>query len=137
MGSPYATPGGRIKARGEGGAFRSWCGARGGSISLVGAVAGAFSVGAFAIAGPEGNAVGAVRLTCARDRLEIELVRVSSFTAGFAPGAVARAVSFSVPYAAVRGLVRRGRVLCLALDPAVARPHNRFTLTAFTEDPGA
>ncbi len=94
-----------------------------------------FTTAAIAIASRRANAVGAVRLGCAPEGLEIELLRVGSFTAGFAPGGVVEAVRFRVPYTAVRGLVREGRTLCLALDPAVATPYNRFALVRFSDDP--
>jgi len=98
-------------------------------------VAGLFAITALAIAAERANAVGAVRLTCLPEGLEIELLRAAGFTEGFAPSSVAESVSFTVPYTAVRGLVRRGRSLCLALDPAVVTPHNRFALVRFTSDP--
>lgn len=98
-------------------------------------MAGLFAITALAIAAERANAVGAVRLTCLPEGLEIELLRAAGFTEGFAPSSVAEAVSFTVPYTAVRGLVRRGRALCLALDPAVVAPHNRFALVRFTDDP--
>jgi hypothetical protein len=98
-------------------------------------VAGTFSVGALALAAEGANAVGAVRLTLLPDGLEIELVRAAGFRAGFVPGGVAQAVEMRVPFTAIRGLVRRGRALCLALDPSVAAPYTRFTLARFTHDP--
>ncbi|NUQ78742.1 MAG: hypothetical protein HUU21_34890 [Polyangiaceae bacterium] len=98
-------------------------------------MAGLFAITALAIAAERANAVGAVRLTCLPEGLEIELLRAAGFTEGFAPSSVAESVSFTVPYTAVRGLVRRGRALCLALDPAVVTPHNRFALVRFTDDP--
>ena len=98
-------------------------------------MAGLFAITALAIAAERANAVGAVRLTCLPEGLEIELLRAAGFTEGFAPSSVAESVSFTVPYTAVRGLVRRGRSLCLALDPAVVTPHNRFALVRFTSDP--
>lgn len=94
-----------------------------------------FSVGAIAVADRRANAVGAVRLTCAPGGLEIELLRVGNFAVGFAPGAVVEAVRFQVPYVAIRGLVRKGRMLLLSLDPAVATPYSRFALTRFSDDP--
>jgi hypothetical protein len=94
-----------------------------------------FAVTALAIAAERANAVGVVRLTCLPEGLEIELVRAAGFAEGFAPSSVAQHVSFTVPYTAVRGLVRHGRTLALALDPAVATPHNRFALVRFTDDP--
>jgi hypothetical protein len=94
----------------------------------------AFTVAALALAEGRANAVGAVRLTCAEERLEIELIRVAGYASGFAPGAVAASVQLEVPYTAIRGLVRRGRALCLALDPAACAPHNRFSLARFTDD---
>lgn len=94
-----------------------------------------FSVGAIAVADRRANAVGAVRLTCAPRGLEIELLRVGNFAVGFAPGAVVEAVRFQVPYVAIRGLVRKGRMLLLSLDPAVATPYSRFALTRFSDDP--
>jgi hypothetical protein len=100
-------------------------------------------VGALALAGHRANAVGAVRVTllpldeggAEPPGLTIELIRVAGFSLGFAPGGVAEPVSFRVPYTAVRGLVREGRVLYLAFDPAVVTPYNRFALAGFAEDP--
>jgi hypothetical protein len=94
-----------------------------------------FTVGALALADRRSNAVGAVRLTLLPEALEIELVRAAGFTEGFAPGSVAEAARFQVPYSAVRGLVRSGRTLLLSLDPAISSPHTRFALARFTEDP--
>ncbi|MFS8064766.1 MAG: hypothetical protein ACMG6S_00215 [Byssovorax sp.] len=94
-----------------------------------------FEVGALALAAPRANAVGAVRLTLAPAALEIELLRVVGFSRGFVSGGVAEPVRFTVPYVAVRGLVRRGRMLYLALDPGLVAPYNRFALARFTEDP--
>lgn len=94
-----------------------------------------FTVGALALAAPRANAVGAVRLTLAPAALEVELLRVVGFSRGFASGGVAEPVRFTVPYVAVRGLVRRGRMLYLALDPGVVAPYNRFALARFTADP--
>ncbi|MDC3956637.1 hypothetical protein [Polyangium jinanense] len=98
-------------------------------------MAGTFTVGALALAAEGANAVGAVRLTLLPDVLEIELVRAAGFRSGFVPGSVAESVDMRVPYTAVRGLVRRGRALCLALDPSIAAPYTRFTLARFTYDP--
>lgn len=98
-------------------------------------MAGTFTVGALALAAEGANAVGAVRLTLLPDVLEIELVRAAGFRSGFVPGSVAESVEMRVPYTAVRGLVRRGRALCLALDPSIASPYTRFTLARFTYDP--
>lgn len=94
-----------------------------------------FTVGALALAAEGANAVGAVRITLFEDELEIELVRAARFERGFVMGTVAESRPMRVPYAAVRGLVRRGRALCLALDPQLATPHTRFTLAHFTTDP--
>jgi hypothetical protein len=94
-------------------------------------------VGALTLAGRRANAVGAVRVTLMPGELEIELLRVTGFAQGFAPGGVAEPVTFRVPYTAVRGLVREGRVLYLAFDPAVVTPYNRFALAGFTDDAGA
>lgn len=94
-----------------------------------------FTVGALALAAPRANAVGAVRLTLTPTVLEVELLRVVGFSNGFVSGGVAEPVRFTVPYLAVRGLVRRGRMLYLALDPGVVAPYNRFALARFTEDP--
>ncbi len=99
------------------------------------AVSSDFTVGALALADRRSNAVGAVRLTLLPEALEIELVRAAGFAEGFAPGSVAEAVRFHVPYSAVRGLVRQGRTLLLTLDPAISSPHTRFALARFTEDP--
>lgn len=94
-----------------------------------------FTVGALALAAEGANAVGAVRITLFEKELEIELVRAARFERGFVMGSVAESRPMRLPYAAVRGLVRRGRALCLTLDPQVATPHTRFTLAHFTEDP--
>src|SRR6186713_2122696 len=88
------------------------------------ALARGFTVAALAIAAWRANAVGVVRLTCTDDRLEIDLIRVAGYAAGFAPGAIAEPVRLTVPYAAIRGLTRRGRALCVALHPAACAPHN-------------
>src|SRR4051812_19513958 len=69
--------------------------------------------------------------------IEIELVQVAGFSLGFAPGGVAEPVSFRVPFTAVRGLLREGRVLFLTFDPAVVTPYNRFALAGFADDPAA
>ncbi|MFT3768783.1 MAG: hypothetical protein QM820_25330 [Minicystis sp.] len=95
-----------------------------------------YTVHALAIAARRANVAGVVRLTCAPEGLEIELIRVTGFALGFAPGGVADPVAFRVPYTAVRGLVREGRLLYLALDPAVITPYNRFALARFAEDAG-
>ena len=78
---------------------------------------------------------GVVRVTCAPDALEIELLRVTAFSSGFAPAGVADPVTLRVPYTAVRGLVREGRVLYLALDPQIVKPYARFALARFTDEP--
>ncbi|HEY4121127.1 MAG TPA: hypothetical protein VGM56_24855 [Byssovorax sp.] len=98
---------------------------------------GTLSVGAIAIASRRANAVGAVRLTCERDGLYVELVRAGPFSRGFAPGAIAEHVWFRAPYSAVRGLVRERRALHLALDPEVVSPHSRFSLARFSNDPAS
>jgi len=92
-------------------------------------------VGALAVAAREANAVGAVRLTLLPRRLEIELLRAGSFADGYVPGGLTRFVRFSVPYSAVRGLVRREHGVILSLDAAAATPYNRFFLTHFTDLP--
>jgi len=94
-----------------------------------------FTIGALALAERGANAVGAVRLCCAPEALEIELVRASTFSEGFAPGGVVETVHLRVPYLSVRGLVRKNRTLYLTLDPQVVAPYNRFALARFTEDP--
>ncbi|EYF06991.1 hypothetical protein [Chondromyces apiculatus] len=91
---------------------------------------------ALAIAEARANAVGAVRFTCGEQRLHIDLLLVAWHGAsGFAPGAVVESLGVEVPYPAIRALFRRGRALCLALDPEACAPYNRFTLTRFTEAP--
>jgi hypothetical protein len=95
-----------------------------------------FSASALAIAARRANVAGVVRLVCTPEGLEIELIRVTGISLGFAPGAVAEPVSVRVPYTAVRGLVREGRLLYLALDPALVKPYSRFALARFSEDPG-
>lgn len=92
---------------------------------------------ALAIAEARANAVGAVRVTCGEERLEIELLRVAWHAAGFAPGAVAESIRVEVPYAAVRALFRRGPALCLSIDPSACAPYNRFSLARFTDEPVA
>jgi len=92
-------------------------------------------VGAIAVADDKANAVGPVRLTCLPHALRIELLRVGRFAAGFAFIGLADAVSFEVPYTAVRGMVRQGARLHLSLDPHAATPYNRFSLTRFSRDP--
>ncbi|WP_437595568.1 hypothetical protein WMF28_23645 [Sorangium sp. So ce590] len=94
----------------------------------------AFSVAALAIAEGGANAVGAMRFTCAETELEVELVRVAGYAEGFALGAVAAPVRFGVPYTAIRGLFRRGKALCVALDPSACSPHNCFVLARFEGD---
>jgi hypothetical protein len=95
----------------------------------------AFAVSALAVAAERANAIGAVRLTCDGEGLEIELARVAPHQSGFAPAAVVEEVAFRVPYRAVRALVRHGKTLILAIDPAAAAPYNRFALVRFTDDP--
>lgn len=98
---------------------------------------GLFTTTALAIAEARANAVGAVRLTCGEERLEIELLRVAWHASGFAPGAVAEPIRVDVPYAAIRALFRRGPALCLSIDPSVCAPYNRFSLARFTDEPVA
>ncbi|NUO52894.1 MAG: HEAT repeat domain-containing protein [Polyangiaceae bacterium] len=98
-------------------------------------MAGSFTVGALAVASPEANAVGAVRLTLLPKRLEVEMLRAGSYQDGFVPGALTRFVRFSVPYTAVRGFVRREGGIGLTLDPLAAAPFNRFQLAHFTDLP--
>lgn len=76
-----------------------------------------------------------MRLSCGKDGLHVDLLRVGRFSAGFAWIGSGQAVSFKVPYQAVRGLAREGPVLHLAIDPAVATPFNRFALVRFSSDP--
>jgi hypothetical protein len=92
-------------------------------------------VGAVALAHRRANAVGAVRLACRPDGLHVDLVHAGRFVAGFALASTADAVSFTVPYRAIRGLVRDGELLHLSLDPSVAQPYNRFALARFSHDP--
>jgi hypothetical protein len=92
-------------------------------------------VGALAIGDHRANAVGPVRLVCERDGLRVELLRVGRFASGFAFATLADAVSFRVPYRAVRGMVRDGRSLLLSLDPRAAAPYTRFALTRFCRAP--
>jgi hypothetical protein len=99
------------------------------------AVAGSFSVGALAVAAPGSDAVGAVRLTLLPKRLEIELLRAASYKESFAPAALTQLVRMSVPYTAVRGLVRTDDGLALSLDPSLAAPYARFVLAHFTDLP--
>lgn len=93
------------------------------------------AVGALAIGDARANAVGPVRLTCERHMLRIDLFGVGRFSGGFAFATLADAVSFRVPYRAVRGMVRDGRSLLLSLDPQAAAPYSRFALTRFSGEP--
>lgn len=87
------------------------------------------------MAAPGSDAVGAVRLTLLPRRLEIELLRAASYKESFAPAALTQLVRMSVPYTAVRGLVRTDDGLALSLDPSVASPYARFVLAHFTDLP--
>ncbi|MBI4952457.1 MAG: hypothetical protein HY908_10520 [Myxococcales bacterium] len=93
------------------------------------------AVGAIACAAPPANAVGIVRLALGREALVIELCRVGRFASGFVLPGLGQSVRMSVPYSAVRALVRRGPHLHLELDPRVARPFNRFALARFGRQP--
>lgn len=94
-----------------------------------------FSVTALAVADRWANAVGPVRLTCEARGLRLELIQVGRFAQGFAFAGLADAVSFTVPYRAVRGMVQHGRALHLSLDPHAATPYNRFALSHFAAGP--
>ncbi len=98
-------------------------------------MSGSFTVGALAIARPEANAVGAVRITLLPKRIELELLLVGSYTDSFVPGALTRSVRMSAPYTAVRGLVRRDDGVTLTFDSRVVLPFNRFVLVHFTDLP--
>ncbi len=98
-------------------------------------MAGSFSVGALAIAHPEANVVGAVRLTLMPRRMELDLLRGSSFRAGFVPSALTRRSRIAVPYHAVRAILRRGEGVLLVLDPRVVAPYSRLMLAHFTDLP--
>lgn len=91
-------------------------------------------VGALAVAHRRANVVGPVRLACEGDTLRIELLEVGRLLPGFAHAGPSRAITFRVPYTSVRGLVRDGATLQLALDAMVAAPHSRFVLTRFSRD---
>ena len=92
-------------------------------------------VGAIAVADRRANAVGLVRLVCQPDGLRIDLLQVGRFSAGFTFAGLADAVSFRVPYTAVRGMVRDGTTLHLSLDERAAAPYSRFALARFNHDP--
>ena len=92
------------------------------------------TVSAIAVAHRRANAVGAVRLSCGSDGLFVDLLRVRRFAAGFAFVGTAKAVSFKVPYRAVRALTRESHVLHLVLDPKAVAPYNRFALARFSSD---
>ncbi|MBI4878067.1 MAG: hypothetical protein HY812_00185 [Planctomycetes bacterium] len=94
-------------------------------------------VGAIAISHRHANVVGPVRLSCERDALRIDLLRVGRFAAGFVFVGLADVASYRVPYRAVRALVSDGQLLHLAIDPTVASPYNRFALAHFSHDPDA
>jgi hypothetical protein len=94
-------------------------------------------VGALAVGDHRANAVGPVRLVCEPQGLRIELLRVGRFASGFAFATLADAVSFRVPYRAVRGMVRDGRSLLLSLDARAAAPYTRFALTRFSRSPSS
>jgi hypothetical protein len=93
------------------------------------------TVGAIAVAHSRANAVGPLRLSCEADALRIELMGIGRYAPGFAFTGLGQALTFSVPYTAVRALVREGPCLHLALDPAVAAPYNRFALSRFSRAP--
>jgi hypothetical protein len=76
-----------------------------------------------------------VRLSLLPRRLEIELLKTGTYSEGYVPGGLTRYVRISAPYTAVRGLVRRGDGLLLALDSRVVAPHNRFFLTHLSDAP--
>ena len=102
---------------------------------VSGFTSGSFTVGAIAARAREANSVGAVRLSLLPRRLEIELLKAGSYSEGYVPGGLTRYVRISAPYTAVRGLVRRGDGLLLALDSRVVAPHNRFFLTHLSDAP--
>jgi hypothetical protein len=93
------------------------------------------TVAALAVADGPADAVGVVQLACEDDALALTLLRAGAYRSGFVPGSIARSVTLHVPYAAVRGLVRRGKALVLTLDRSVPSPFHRFALARFTDDP--
>jgi hypothetical protein len=93
------------------------------------------TIAALAVADGPADAVGVVQLACEDDALALTLLRAGAYRSGFVPGILARSVTLHVPYAAVRGLVRRGRALVLTLDRSVPSPFHRFALARFTDDP--
>ncbi len=89
---------------------------------------------ALAVPHRDADVVGPVRITCEPLALRIELCGVRRHARGFVPGGIARDAAMTVPYSAVRALVRRGPVLLLGLEPRVAAPYARFALARFSED---
>jgi hypothetical protein len=94
-----------------------------------------FTIAALAVADGPADAVGVVQLACEDDALALTLIRAGAYRRGFVPGTLAESVTVHVPYAAVRGLVRRGRALVLTFDRSVPTPFHRFALARFSDDP--
>jgi len=94
-----------------------------------------YTVAALAVADGPADAVGVVQLACEDAALALTLLRAGAYQPGFVPGTLVESVTVHVPYAAVRGLVRRGRALVLTLDRSVPTPFHRFALARFTDDP--
>lgn len=86
---------------------------------------------ALAVAHRTSNAVGPVVFTLDDAALRLEFAGVRPHLRGFALGGEAVRVTLEVPYAAVRGIVREGRVLLVSFDPRVLYPYNRFALVQF------
>ncbi|MBK8254331.1 MAG: hypothetical protein IPK82_16890 [Polyangiaceae bacterium] len=93
------------------------------------------TVSALAVADGPADAVGVVQLACEEDSLALTLLRAGAYRHGFVPGTLAESVTLHVPYAAVRGLVKRGKALVLTLDKSVPSPFHRFALARFTDNP--
>lgn len=89
---------------------------------------------ALALAHRDADVIGPVRITCEPLVLRLDLCGVRRHARQFAPVGVAREATLTVPYSAVRALVRKGPVLLLVLDPRVASPYLRFALGRFAED---
>lgn len=90
---------------------------------------------ALAVAHRAANAVGPVAFVLGEAGLRLEFAGVRPHLRGFALGGEAQHVTLEVPYTAVRGLVREGRVLLVSFDPRVLYPYNRFALLQFRREP--
>lgn len=89
---------------------------------------------ALAVAHRAANAVGPVSLGLEPTGLRLQFAGVRPHLRGFALGGEAQHVTLEVPYSALRGIVREGRVLLVSFDPRVLYPYNRFALVRFQRE---